>query len=79
MAVTKIEKILNDRGLTQSDLRRLIQAKSGFLMGRDRVSKICTGRLTNYTAQTAKMIAEALDVKVDDIIEYENVKKTNIV
>lgn len=77
--MTKIEKLLNDRGLTQSDLRRLIHAKSGFLMGRDRISKICTGRLVNYTVQTAKMIAEALNVSIDEICEYNDVKKQNVV
>jgi transcriptional regulator with XRE-family HTH domain len=77
MAETKIEQLLRERNLSQGDLVRLIKAKSGFKIGRDRISKICTGRLTNYTVETAKMISEALDVPMESIVEYENVKKAN--
>lgn len=78
-ATTKIDNILRERGLSQGDLVRMIKAKSGFKMGRDRISKICTGRLTNYTVQTAQMISEALGVTIDDIVEYKDVKKKNLV
>ena len=74
---TKIERILRERNMSQGDLVRLIKAKSGFKIGRDRISKICTGRLTNYTVETAKMISEALEVSMDEIVEIENVKKIN--
>lgn len=74
---TKIERILRDRGWSQGDLVRSIKAKSGFKIGRDRISKICTGRLTNYTVETARLISEALDVSIDDIVDIENVKKIN--
>ena len=77
MSETKIEKILRDRGWSQGDLVRSIKAKSGFKIGRDRISKICTGRLTNYTVETARLISEALDVSLDDIVDIENVKKIN--
>lgn len=77
MAATKIEQILIDRGMSQGDLVRLIKAKSGFKIGRDRISKICTGRVKNYSVETAKMIAEALEVSMDDIVEFENVQKKN--
>ena len=77
MTETKIEKILRDRGWSQGDLVRSIKAKSGFKIGRDRISKICTGRLTNYTVETARLISEALDVSLDDIVDIENVKKIN--
>lgn len=77
MAETKIERILRDKGWSQGDLVRSIKAKSGFKIGRDRISKICTGRLTNYTVETARLISEALDVSIDDIVEIENVKKIN--
>jgi DNA-binding Xre family transcriptional regulator len=63
--------------MSQGDLVRLIQAKSGFRVGRDRISKICTGRLTNYTVETARMISEALEVSMDEIVELENIKKEN--
>ncbi len=77
MTETKIEKILRERNMSQGDLVRLIKAKSGFKIGRDRISKICTGRLTNYTVETARMISEALEVPMDDIVEIQNVKKNN--
>jgi len=74
---TKLEKLLIERNLSQGDLMRLIQWKSGFKIGRDRISKICTGRMKNYTIETAVMIAEALDVPVDEIIELKDIKKEN--
>lgn len=77
MSETKIEKLLRARNMSQGDLVRLIQAKSGFRVGRDRISKICTGRLTNYTVETARMISEALEVSMDEIVELENIKKEN--
>lgn len=75
--MTKLERILIERNLSQGDLVRMIQDKSGFRVGRDRISKICTGRLKNYTMETAVMIAEALEVTVDDIVELREIKKSN--
>jgi DNA-binding Xre family transcriptional regulator len=77
MTETKIEQILQQRGLSQGDLMRLIRNKSGFKIGRDRISKICTGRLTNYTVETAVMIAEALEVPVGEILELKDIRKVN--
>jgi DNA-binding Xre family transcriptional regulator len=74
---TKIEAILRKKKITQGDLRRIIRDKSGFLIGRDRISKICTGRMKKYNLETAVMISEALEVKVDDIIELTGIKKSN--
>lgn len=73
--MTKIEQILTKRNLSQGDLMRLIKQKSGFKMGRDRISKICTGRLTNPTVSTMVMIAEALEVSVSEIIDLQDIKK----
>jgi len=75
--MTKIEKLLLDRNLSQGDLMRMVKAKSGFKIGRDRISKICTGRLSNYTVETAKMLSEALEVTMDEIVELENIQKVN--
>jgi hypothetical protein len=75
--MTKIEAILQSRKMSQGDLVRLIKRNTGFKIGRDRISMICTGRLKNYTMETAVMIAEALEVPVDSIIEISNVKKEN--
>ncbi len=77
MSQTKLELILQERGLSQGDLMRLIRDKSGFKIGRDRISKICTGRLKNYTLETAVMISEALEIPVDEIVELKDIKKVN--
>lgn len=77
MSQTKLEKILQERGLSQGDLMRMIRDKSGFKIGRDRISKICTGRLKNYTLETAVMISEALDIPVDEIVELKEIRKVN--
>jgi DNA-binding Xre family transcriptional regulator len=63
--------------MSQGDLMRLIRDKSGFKIGRDRISKICTGRLKNYTLETAVMISEALEIPVDEIVELKEVRKVN--
>ena len=75
--MTKIQTILQLRNMTQGDLIRIILRKTGFKMGRDRISMICTGRLKNYTVETAVMLAEALDVPINSIVEIKNVKKEN--
>ena len=75
--MTKLEIILQERGMSQGDLMRLIREKSGFKIGRDRISKICTGRLKNYTLETAVMISEALEIPVDEIVEIKEVRKVN--
>jgi DNA-binding Xre family transcriptional regulator len=79
VAETKLEQILIERGMSQGDLMRLIKQKSGFKIGRDRISKITTGRMKNYSLETAVMIAEALEISVDDIVELKNIKKENSV
>jgi hypothetical protein len=76
---TKLEQILIERGMSQGDLMRLIKQKSGFKIGRDRISKITTGRMKNYSLETAVMIAEALEIPVDYIVELKNIKKENSV
>jgi len=77
--MTKLQKILKRNEMSQGDLLRAIYHTSGFQMGRDRISKIVNGTLTNYTVETAVMIAEALDVTVNDIIEIKDVKKQNFI
>ena len=77
MSQTKLELLLQERGMSQGDLMRLIRENSGFKIGRDRISKICTGRLKNYTLETAVMISEALQIPVDEIVELKGVRKVN--
>lgn len=70
MEQTKIAKLLKERAMTQRDLQRAIFNMHGIKIGDDRISKICTGRLKNYHTNTAIIIASALNVRVDDILEY---------
>ena len=67
--MTKLAMILAERGMSQRDLQRSIQNQYGFKIGDDRISKMVSGKLKNYHIQTAKLIADSLDVKVDDIID----------
>jgi len=71
----KIQEILNQKGLTQGDFILLIKEKTGYLFGRSYISKICSGKLENYTIKTALIISQSLGVNVDDIIE-EKIKKS---
>jgi DNA-binding Xre family transcriptional regulator len=67
--MTKLAVILAERGMTQRDLQREILSRQGFKIGDDRISKMVNGKLKNYHIQTAKLVANTLNVKVDDIIE----------
>jgi hypothetical protein len=67
--MTKLAKILTDKKMTQRDLQRAIKQKHGITLGDDRISKMVTGRLTNYHIQTAKVIADTLEVTIDNIVE----------
>ena len=67
--MTKIHKILIQRGMTQRELRQLVLDKTGVEIQIYRISKIVTGQITNYFTDTAKAIANALEVSIDDIIE----------
>lgn len=68
--MTKISKILTDRGMSQRDLQRAIKAKFGVHLGDDRISRLYTGKTQNYHLITAKMIADVLCVTIDDITEF---------
>ena len=67
--MTKLAKILEERGMTQRDLRRRMFETHGVLLGDDRISKMVNGKLKNYQLKTAKLIADTLQVKIDDICE----------
>jgi DNA-binding Xre family transcriptional regulator len=67
--MTKLHKILIQRGMTQRELRQLVLDKTGVEIQKYRISKIVTGQLTNYFTDTAKAIATSLDVRIEDILE----------
>lgn len=66
---TKLSNILKWKNMSQRDLQRAIQDKFDIKIGDDRISKMVSGKLKNYHLQTAKMIAETLEVSIDDIVE----------
>jgi hypothetical protein len=67
--MTKLAMVLAQKGMTQRDLQRAIINKHNIKLGDDRISKMVSGKLTNYHVATAKLIAKTLDVKLDDIVE----------
>jgi transcriptional regulator with XRE-family HTH domain len=67
--MTKLQTILNSKGMSQRDLQRAIKSKFNILLGDDRISKMVSGKLSNYHVNTAKIIAQTLDVSLDDIVE----------
>jgi DNA-binding Xre family transcriptional regulator len=67
--MTKLAKLLEDRGWTQRDLQREIFELYNFKIGDDRISRMVNGKLLNYHLHTARMIADALQVTIDDIVE----------
>jgi DNA-binding Xre family transcriptional regulator len=67
--MTKLHKILIQRGMTQRELRQVVVDKTGVDIQLYRISKIVTGQLTNYFTDTAKAIANALTVSIEEILE----------
>jgi len=67
--MTKLAKILIRKKMSQRDLQRAIFDKCNVFIADDRISKMVNGILTNYHVNTAKILADALEVKIDDIIE----------
>tara|TARA_R110000803_G_scaffold16317_1_gene44717 strand:+ start:1373 stop:1600 length:228 start_codon:yes stop_codon:yes gene_type:complete len=66
---TKLQRLLFERGLSQTDLYHLIEDETGKVIGKDRISKLVNGHQKNLQVGTAKAFAKALNVKIDDIIE----------
>jgi hypothetical protein len=55
--------------MLQSDLIRTIKEKHNIDFDKANLSRIVCGVKTNYTLETARVIATSLDVTVDEIIE----------
>ncbi len=67
--MTKLERILIIRDMSNRDLQRAIKEKHGIFIGDDRISKMVNGHHTNILLNTAKLIATTLDVSIDDIVD----------
>jgi hypothetical protein len=70
--MTKLQNILNDNNMTQAQLIEMIRLRTGRVIGKDRISKICSGRITNYSLFTANTISRALGIPIDTFIEHDN-------
>lgn len=69
MKITKLQRILRSRGLTQTDLFYIINDSQYKNIGQDRINKLVLGKQKNYTIETAKTISNVLGVRLDDIVE----------
>lgn len=68
--VTKLYQILASRGMSQKDLYELIiKENDGNKVSMYILNEIVNGKRTNYFINTAILIANALDVPIDDIVD----------
>lgn len=67
--VTKLAKILMLRGMTQQELYELVKNQTGSEIQLYRISTMVNGKLKNYKVSTARLLASALGVSTDAIIE----------
>ena len=69
--MTKIKKILIEKSMSQKDLYNAINENCKTPIGKDRISKIGNGKLTNYSMHTLLKLCMALDVTPNDLLERE--------
>lgn len=68
--VTKLHKIIMERGMTQTDLRKLIiKSNKGYAPTMYILNEIINGKKTNFNLKTLRSIKNALDVSYDDLID----------
>lgn len=68
--VTKLHKILIQRGMTQKDFRTLIQqTNNGKAPSIYILNEMINGKRTNYNIDTLRQIKKALNVSYDELIE----------
>lgn len=71
----KLDKILQDRLLTQKDLYDMIKESNHTTLGKDRISRLVNGQQYNLTVKNILAFCEVLNVTPNDLIEYESVVK----
>jgi transcriptional regulator with XRE-family HTH domain len=68
--VTKLHKILIQRGMTQKDFRNLIQeTNDGKAPSIYILNELINGKRSNYNIETLRQIKKALNVSYDELIE----------
>lgn len=72
--ITKLAQLLKDRSISQRELIKLIHFKYPDIpqIGYDRMSKIVTGKVNNFSIKVPMRISKVLGVTIDEIIE-ENI------
>lgn len=78
MSKTKLKIILENKGLSQTDLYNKIKSQCNSYLGKDVISKIVNGKKSNYEIYTLLKICLALNVSPNDIIEKNNFLKTQV-
>lgn len=71
---TRLQVILKSRGLTNREFANLILETTGRDFKESNLSKIITGKNTTFSIQDGIVISKALDLKIDDIVGFENVE-----
>lgn len=71
MARLRLKEILEEYGVKQTDLRRIIKAKGLKPINHDRISRMYNGKLVNVSLETLDTLCKALNCSYDDLIEEE--------
>jgi transcriptional regulator with XRE-family HTH domain len=69
MEITKLARLLILRGMTQQELYNLIKERTGKEIQLYRISTMVNGKLKDYKVSTVRILAQALQVPTDAIIE----------
>tara|TARA_R110002153_G_scaffold232329_1_gene385632 strand:- start:8101 stop:8352 length:252 start_codon:yes stop_codon:yes gene_type:complete len=72
---TKLYKVLYKKGISQKGLQHLIKQKCNCHLGNDVISRIVSGKKTNYHINTLLKICIALDCTPNEIIDKEQFQK----
>ena len=65
---TKLQKILEEKKMTQRDFKRLLEEHEVFYDD-SRISRMCTGLVTNYSVRTARTLSKVLNTSLENIVE----------
>jgi DNA-binding Xre family transcriptional regulator len=75
---TKLQKMLNERNITQKWLYEKIKEQCVVPVGEYQINRICKGKTTNYHINTLMKICKALETTPNEIIsklDFDNLFK----
>jgi DNA-binding Xre family transcriptional regulator len=75
---TKLQKMLNERNLTQKWLYEKIKEQCLVPVGEYQINRICKGKTTNYHIMTLMKICRAMECTPNEIItksDFDNLYK----